>query len=484
MKIQVVPKSTLALPSFYIEQSEKIDITANGGLFLLAELVKQMRMIEGFARLGIYNRQTIGEAVHILALAINQFAGGDAIADTQYLDRDGALRAIFGDMHIPAAQTSGAFLQRFTEETAEKLRQIIWQMQDKYLKKLSKRFQRKIIVSMDSTLYEVYGNCKEKSSKSYKGIFGYHPLLIHIHNTGELLDVVLRSGRDFTSSDAAAVLETNLRRLKPYFDEIILLADSGFYEKAIVDVCEQDDLKIKFIITCELNAPIKQRITDPQLAWRAPQAEAEENRAKIEHRDSHAFNYRLQSLKEALAKRGKNLKVRGELEVAEFDHTVTTWKKEYRFIFKRQLILELNPLSQAEIFEATEEYFHHGYVTNIKDKTIAEIIDLIDSRGHQENFIRDFKYGLGTVHIPSKHFYGNYAYFLISMLSWNLKCWLLSVIEPELQIQWKRFRYLFVKVGAQIIKSARYVIIRFGKNFGRMSEFTMWFTRLQQLEFA
>jgi hypothetical protein len=375
-----------------------------------------MNMIEGFARLGLYNRQTIGEAVHILALVINQFAGGDAIADTQYLDSDGAVRAIFGDVHIPAAQTSGAFLQRFTEETAEKLRQIIWQMQEKYLKKLAKRLNRQIMVSMDSTLYEVYGNCKEKSSKSYKGIFGYHPLLIHIHNTGELLDVVLRPGRDFTSADAAAVLEANLRRLKPYFDDIILLADSGFYEKAIVDVCEQEELNIKFIITCELNAPIKQRVTDPQLAWRAPQTEAEENRANIEHRDSHAFNYRLQNLKEALAKRGKNLKVRGELEVAEFDH--------------------------------------------------------------QENFIRDFKYGLGTLHIPSKHFYGNYAYFLISMLSWNLKCWLLSVIEPELQIQWKRFRYLFVKVGAQIIKSARYVIIRFGKNFGRVSEFTTWFTRL------
>ncbi len=484
MKINVVKKSTLSIPSFQIEQSEKIDITANGGLFLLAELVAQMNMIEGFARLGLYNRQTIGEAVHILALVINQFAGGDAVADTQYLDRDGALRTIFGDMHIPAAQTSGAFLQRFTEDTADKLRQIIWQMQEKYLKKLAKRLNRKIMVSMDSTLYEVYGNCKEKSSKSYKSIFGYHPLLIHIHNTGELLDVVLRSGRDFTSRDAAAILEANLRRLKPYFDEIILLADSGFYEKAVVDVCEQDDLKIKFIITCELNAPIKQRVTDPQLTWRAPQAEAEENRANIEHRDSHAFNYRLQSLKEALAKRGKNLKVRGELEIAEFDHTVTTWKKECRFIFKRQRILELNPLSQAEIFETTEEYFHHGYVTNIKDKTIEEIIDLIDSRGHQENFIRDFKHGLGTVHIPSKHFYGNYAYFLISMLSWNLKCWLLSVIEPELQIQWKRFRYLFVKVGAQIIKSARYVIIRFGKNFGRVSEFTTWFTRLQQLELA
>jgi len=484
MKIKVVKKSTLSLPIFKIEQSEKIDITANGGLFLLAELVKQMKSIESFAQLKIYDRQTIGEAVHILALVINHFTDGDAIADLQYLESDGALRTIFGDIHVPAAQTSGAFLQRFAEETIEKLRQIIWKMQEKYLKRLSKRFHRKIIVSMDSTIYEVYGNCKEKSSQSYKGIFGYHPLLIHIHNTGELLDIILRSGKDFTSSEAAAALEANLRRLKPYFDEIILLADAGFYEKAIVEVCEHEEINCQFIITCELNAPIKRRVSDPELKWRAPQIEPEESRASVVHRDSHSFNYRLQALKDALAKRGKNLKTRGELEIAEFEHTVTTWEKTFRFIFKRQLILELNPLPQIELLEAAEEYFHHGYVTNIKNRSIEELIDLIDSRGHQENFIKDFKHGLGTVHIPSKHFYGNYAYFLISMLSWNLKCWLLYVIEPDLQIHWKRFRYLFVKVGAQIIKSGRYVIIRFGKNFNRVNEFANWFTRIQQVEFA
>ena len=85
---------------------------------------------------------------------------------------------------------------------------------------------------------------------------------------------------------------------------------------------------------------------------------------------------------------------------------------------------------------------------------------------------------------PYPLIWGNYAYFLISMLSWNLKCWLLYIIEPELQIYWKRFRYLFVKVGAQIIKSGRYVIIRFGKNFDRVAEFSGWFARLQQSLYA
>ncbi|MEA2066278.1 MAG: IS1380 family transposase [Thermotogota bacterium] len=473
-------KSYVSIPTFRIEQSEKIDITANSGLFLVAELIKKMDIIEKFARLNIYHRQTIGEAVHILALVINQFTGGEAIHDSKNVKDDGALRAIFGNMHIPAPHTSGDFLERFTEETTERLRQIIWKMQEKYLKKLSRRFNRKIMISMDSTVYEVYGNCRENSSQSYKNTFGFHPLLLHIHNTGELLDIIFRPGSDFTSTGAAKMLEENILRLKPYFDKITLLADSGFFEQAVINVCECDATKIDFIITSELNNPIRQKLSAPDLSWKEPEKQTEETDPDVKHRDSHTFNYRLQALKDALKKRGKVLKIRGALEVAEFKHTVAAWGKCFRFVYKRQLIMEQNLLEQSELFEATEEYFYHGYVTNIYDKSIEQIIALIDSRGHQENFIRDFKRGLGTVHIPSKHFYGNYAYFLISMLSWNLKCWLLYVIEPELQIHWKRFRYLFVKVGAQIIKSGRYVIIRFGKNFGRVEEFLTWFARLQE----
>jgi len=477
-------KNHLDIPNFKIEQSKKIDITANSGLFLVAELIKKMDMIDKFAQLDIFVRKTIGEAVHILALIINQFTGGDAIYDTKYVKTDGALQMIFGDMHIPAPHSSGDFLERFTEETTERLRNIIWKMQDNYLKKLSQRFNRKITISLDSSVYEVSGNCKENSSQSYKNIFGFHPLLLHIHQTGELLDIMFRPGAEFTSTGAVDMLEANIARLKVYFDEIILLADAGFYEKALVHCCERDDIKIKFIITSEINNPIRQQLSAPARIWTEPEQPTDETAAEVKHRDSHSFNYRLQSLKDQLRKKGKALNIRGSLEVAEFDHTVAAWNKTFRFVFKRQLILKQNLVEQSELFEATEEYFYHGYVTNIDDQSIEQIISLIDSRGHQENFIKDFKRGLGTVHIPTKHFYGNYAYFLISMLSWNLKCWLLYIIEPDLQIYWKRFRYLFVKVGAQIVKTGRYVIIRFGKNFDRVAEFSRWFDRLQQPLYA
>jgi hypothetical protein len=274
------------------------------------------------------------------------------------------------------------------------------------------------------------------------------------------------------------MLRYNIQCLKPWFDEIILLGDAGFFEKSFIDVCEE--CGIKFIITSETNAPIRRKLANEALIWEKCQNDNKQEDSDIIYRDSHTFDYRLHSLKESLKKRNKCLKTRGHLEFVEFEHTVPSWDINYRFVYKRQQILIQDLSKQINLFEETEEYFYHGYVTNIDDKSKEEIICLIDSRGHQENFIKDFKRGLGTLHIPTKHFFGNYAYFLISMLSWNLKYWLLYIIEPEFNIYWKRFRYVFIKVGAQIVKSGKYVVIRFGKNFGRVDEFIAWHQRMSQ----
>jgi len=477
---QKATKTAINFPNYKLEQSKKVDVTANSGMFLLSELLKKIEFCEHLAKLNIFSRKKIDESVHVLALVVNQFTGGEAICDTRYVKEDGALLKIFGDIHIPAPHTSGDFLERFTDDLVERLRAIIHQVQNKQLKRLSKRLEGKIIISCDSSIYEVFGNCKVNSSFSYKNIFGFHPLFLHIHNTGELLDIIFRSGSAYTSSGVVNMLERNVLRLKPYFEKITFLGDSGFFEKAVVNFCERSEIKINFIITSEINAPIREKLNSKNLIWAAPQIVEGEPETEKKHRDSHTHNYRFHALKASLKKHNKVLKVRGDLEIGEFKHKVPAWSKSFRFVFKRQLIQELDLSEQLNMLASEEEYFYHGYVTNLLDRSVEEIMLMINSRGHQENYIKDFKHGLGTVHIPVKHFEGNYAYFLISMLSWNLKCWLLSIIEPGLNIHWKRFRYLFIKVGAQIIKGSRYVIIRFGKNFGRVDEFLKWFSRLQE----
>ena len=485
-------KKDVKLPNYKLEQSQKIEITANGGMFLLAELIKKTRMVESFNRMGIFVRQKITEAVHILTLVMNQISGGEVIFDTRYIDKDQALKAIFGDIHIPAPHTSGDFLERFTEVYVEKLRKIIHKMQDKMLKKLRKRFGNEISISLDSTIYEIFGNTIEKSSMSYKGVFGYHPLLMHIQNTGEMLDIYLREGKEYTSTQAIDMIEHNITRTAKYFDKITLLCDSGFFDQKIIKGIKklQDRLnqlyqnknrkiEIKYIISAVFNNPLKGKVRNSPLSWIKPEKKAEKEGLK--HRKSNTTNYRLKNLRDNLRRRNKTLKVRGNLELADFNHTVASWEFESRFVFKRQKITIENLTSQLELIEP-EKYFYHGYVTNIHDKTAPEIAEMIDGRGHQEKFIEDFKNGLATTHIPTKHFYGNYAYFLISMLTWNLKCWFLYIVEPD-KIRWKRFRFLFVKVGVQVIKSAGYVKIRFGKGFKRFNEFVNIFEKIRKFNF-
>ena len=107
-----------------------------------------------------------------------------------------------------------------------------------------------------------------------------------------------------------------------------------------------------------------------------------QSRSKTKHRDSHSINYRLEDLKARLAKKGKALKMRGAVEITDFMHEVPSWKKSYRFVYKRQEIKVVNHHHQLELIKEYPEYFYHGYATNIQDMQAEEIIKRIDSRGH------------------------------------------------------------------------------------------------------
>jgi len=56
-------------------------------------------------------------------------------------------------------------------------------MQEKQLKRLSKRFEGKIIIRLDPT--------------RYRNIFGDPPLLLHIDHIGEFLDSIFCTGSVF-----------------------------------------------------------------------------------------------------------------------------------------------------------------------------------------------------------------------------------------------------------------------------------------------
>ena len=70
-------------------------------------------------------------------------------------------------------------------------------------KKQPAEFFEEAVIDADGTIAQTTGECKEGMDISYKGIWGYHPLLISLANTSEPLYLVNRSGNCTSSAGAA-----------------------------------------------------------------------------------------------------------------------------------------------------------------------------------------------------------------------------------------------------------------------------------------
>ncbi len=63
----------------------------------------------------------------------------------------------------------------------------VWRQQDD-------SFFEQATIEMDGTMVETTGQCKAGMDISYKGIWGYHPLVLTLAETGEVPRIVNRSG--------------------------------------------------------------------------------------------------------------------------------------------------------------------------------------------------------------------------------------------------------------------------------------------------
>ena len=78
----------------------------------------------------------------------------------------------------------------------------------------------------------------------------------------------------------------------------------------------------------------------------------------------------------------------------------------------------------------------------------------------QENLIKDFKY-LGLAHIPTGSLAANQAYFMIAALAWNLKTWMLNLLDlgDGAVMRFQRFRYLWIWQAGVVAMSGRNTVV-------------------------
>ena len=162
------------------EMADKAQAVSCGGIGAIHLLCQKIGLVDLLnERVTVLKRHLpYHESDHILNLAYNIIAGGMRIEDLELRRNDESFLNGLGAQRIPDPTTAGDFTRRFAPpdtldlmEAINEARQRVWQEQPQ-------GFLSRAVIDVDGTIAGTLGECKGGMSLSYKGIWGYAPLIV------------------------------------------------------------------------------------------------------------------------------------------------------------------------------------------------------------------------------------------------------------------------------------------------------------------
>lgn len=436
---------------------ENSDVTAYGGLALAARLASSLKLAQAIDQnlQLLQSHRPFHESDHVLTHVYNLFVGGDNIEDIADLQHSQAVCRMLGAGRLPDPTTAGDFLRRFGQKDIDTLDRVTDQM---HMATWNRRYGRKKqplgLLDIDSHVHHVYGDQKEGADFTYKGGFGYHPLVLSLAGTQECLRLINRPGNVTSADGAAEQVESVAPLLKSRFERVLVRGDSAFACQDLYETCERLGFDFAFVSPTQRNF---EALADsvPERSWRVFETYAD----KAGHVQPGDRRKRGKNLRRAKAReRGKrDIKLEKQWMV-EIPYKPTRSERTYRLIIRRQRIEES---FQGRLFEI---WRYRYAITNLRASiTTEEVLRFTYGRCDQENIIEQLQSGVAAMRMPTGTLLANAALLACARIAHNLKAWLAMLALPEetMRWEWKRFRRAFVFVAARVVHSGRQTLVRF-----------------------
>jgi len=287
------------------------------------------------------------ESDHVLAMGFNVLCGGSRLEDLEQMRGNVTLLDALGATRFPDPTTAGDFTRRFAEkdvlvlmEAFNQVRPGIWELHRDLTRCRSRASGKQAagqacfteaVLDVDGTIAQTTGECKEGMGLSYKGIWGYGPLLISLANTREPLFLVNRPGNAASQSDAAVWLERAIELMKPCSERVCLRGDSAFSLTGEFDGwCARG---IDFVFGYDTYpCLVRQGDALPEEAW------VELERPAKHHVATNPRQRPARAKEEFVRAHGyRSMRLEGE-QVAEFPYCPSKCGRDYRVIALRKAI--------------------------------------------------------------------------------------------------------------------------------------------------
>ncbi len=447
------------------EHSARIRGLASGGIGAMHRLAQHVGLVEAIDQhvevLKVH--LPYHESDHVLGIAYNVLSGGTCLQDIEGRRQDEVYLDALGAQRIPDPTTAGDFCRRFDETTIEALQTAINETRVRVWRAQPDAFVEDAFIDADGTLAETTGQCKAGMDITYDGVWGYHPLVVSLANTGEPLYLVNRSGNRPSSEGAAARFDQARALCQAAgFRRITFRGDTDFSQTEHLD--RWDAAGVRFIFGYDARANlIREADAVPTRAW-TPLVRRPPDEVRTEPRQRPA------NVKAAIIveRAFKNLRLEAEA-VAEFAYQPVACTKAYRMVVVRKNI----SVEQGDqrLFDQIRYFF---YLTNDQATPAAEVVFLANGRCHQENLIDQLKHGVGATAMPVDTLLSNWAYMVMAALAWTLKAWF-ALRLPEtgrwgaryaaekaavLRMEFKAFLNAFMLIPVQVVRTSRRLVFR------------------------
>jgi hypothetical protein len=442
----------------HYEIGANTDVMGYGGIGAVHRMVTQLGLVEKIDQelelLKVH--LPYHESDHVLNLAYNVLCGGTRLEDIERLRHDVAYMNALGADLIPDPTTAGDFCRRFTEADVIRLMECINAVRPKLWQGRGRDLLGEVsYIDVDGTLAPTLGERKQGMDISYKGIWGYAPLIVSLANVREVLYVVNRPGNVPSHTDAPRWIDKAIDHVEPYAKRICVRGDTDF---SLTQHFDRWAERVDFIFGMDAHAALRDRAEAlDEACWQRLERGPKYDTLTDETRQRHQPHEKKRIVRE----RGyMNLALNHE-DVAEFMYEPGKCDRPYRVVALRKNISKMK--GEHVLFDEIRYFF---YITTRTDLSAAEVVACANERCDQENVIEQLKNGVNALRVPLYDLVSNWAYMVIAALAWNIKSWFAMMMHRKadrlayIRMEFPRFLHSVILIPCRVVRRARSITLR------------------------
>jgi len=389
-------------------------VSSDAGLFPYRDLDDAAQLTESAAT-DLFDFRTGSNISHSMTALLRQsiysrLAGYEDVNDAERLSVDPVMRHVVGGRATDRQGASTSQVGRFETDVLPHRHNLtaLMNMPGQWVDLIRQRRPiQKLILDMDSSVSETYG---QQEGSAYNGHFGcecYHPLFL-FNQDGDVERALLRHGNVASADDWRTVLEPVLARYRPRNIRKYFRADAAFAIPELYELLEAEGYR--YVIRLKANPILQERITHllTRPVGRPP---------KGPQRFYHSFDYQAQS-----------------------------WDRSRRVVAKVEW-------HQGELFPRV------GFIVTNLGGGAKPVVNFYNQRGRAEQCIKEGKLALNWTRLSCHGFDANQVRLQLHVLAYNLGNFLRRLALPASVKHWTltTLRDKLIKIGAKMVRHARYV---------------------------